>query len=105
VGRNPSLHPGDLRVLTPRNVRALHHLVDVVVFPSNGERPHCDEMSGGDLDGDIYFVIWDTDLIPKTDFTPMAYAGEYSAVNRDIVDAIIYFFILLLLYIYLPFTK
>ena len=75
VGRNPSLHPGDLRKLRVRNLPALSHLVDVIVFPSLGERPHPDEMSGGDLDGDIYFAIWDSNLIPLEDFPPMEYSG------------------------------
>jgi len=74
VGRNPSLHPGDLRLLKPTDVKTLHHLEDVVVFSALGPRPACDEMSGGDLDGDIYFVIWDPKLIPATDFPPARYA-------------------------------
>eukprot|EP01036_Dinobryon_divergens_P034994 gene34994-45294_t len=80
VGRNPSLHPGDLRKLRVRNLPALGHLVDVIVFPSLGERPHADEMSGGDLDGDIYFAIWDSNLIPQGDFPPMEYSGGGPAV-------------------------
>jgi len=74
VGRSPALHPGDVRVLIPKDIPELHHLVDVVVFPANGARPHPNEMSGGDLDGDIYFVIWDQNLIPLVDFPPMIYA-------------------------------
>jgi RNA-dependent RNA polymerase len=57
VGRNPSLHPGDLRLLTlvpPDRAPALKHPYDVILFPSQGPRPHSDEMSGGDLDGDIF---------------------------------------------------
>jgi RNA-dependent RNA polymerase len=73
VGRNPSLHPGDIRVLTARDVPQLRHLVDVVVFPSTGDRPHPNEMSGGDLDGDIYFVIWDQAFVNLSDFRPMEY--------------------------------
>ena len=80
VGRNPSLHPGDLRLLKVRNDPALKHLVDVVVFPALGARPHSDEMSGGDLDGDIYFAIWDANLLPTTDFPPADYSGGAAAV-------------------------
>ncbi len=49
VGRNPSLHPGDLRVVQAVDVPALHHLRDVVVFPARGERDIPSMCSGGDL--------------------------------------------------------
>ena len=76
VGRNPSLHPGDLRILKPRDVPALRHLVDVLVFPSKGTRPHCNEMSGGDLDGDVYFVISDSNLFPRFNYAPMDFCNK-----------------------------
>ncbi|XP_076926633.1 putative RNA-dependent RNA polymerase 1 [Bidens hawaiensis] len=73
VARSPCLHPGDVRVLKAVDVPALHHMVDCVVFPQKGERPHPYECSGGDLDGDIYFVCWDPELIPPEQFEPMDY--------------------------------
>ncbi|KAL0386113.1 UNVERIFIED_CONTAM: RNA-dependent RNA polymerase 1 [Sesamum radiatum] len=36
-------------------------------------RPHPNECSGSDLDGDIYFVCWDPDLIPPRQVPPMDY--------------------------------
>ena len=36
-------------------------------------RPHPNECSGSDLDGDIYFVSWDPDLIPTRMVAPMDY--------------------------------
>jgi RNA-dependent RNA polymerase len=76
LARNPSLHPGDARVVRAVNVRALHHHRNVVVLPQTGDRDLANMCSGGDLDGDDYMVIWDKSLIPKTvnvapmDFTP-----------------------------------
>ncbi|KAL8035382.1 hypothetical protein ABFX02_12G093300 [Erythranthe guttata] len=73
VAKNPCLHPGDVRVLTAVDVPELRHMVDCVVFPKNGKRPHPNECSGSDLDGDIYFVCWDSDLIPTKQVEPMDY--------------------------------
>ncbi|KAA8532480.1 hypothetical protein F0562_032520 [Nyssa sinensis] len=73
VAKNPCLHPGDVRVLRAVNVPALHHMVDCLVFPQKGMRPHPNECSGSDLDGDIYFVCWDPDLIPPQQIEPMDY--------------------------------
>ncbi|XP_041014135.1 RNA-dependent RNA polymerase 1-like [Juglans microcarpa x Juglans regia] len=78
VAKNPCLHPGDVRVLRAVNVPALHHLVDCVVFPQKGLRPHPNECSGSDLDGDIYFVCWDPELIPPRQNEPMDYSPAKS---------------------------
>ena len=43
------------------------------MFPTNGERPHADEMAGGDLDGDKFFVTWDERLIPLRTVEPEEY--------------------------------
>ncbi|KAL1203607.1 RNA-dependent RNA polymerase 1 [Cardamine amara subsp. amara] len=76
VAKNPCLHPGDVRVLQAVKVPALNHMVDCVVFPQKGSRPHPNECSGSDLDGDIYFVCWDPELIPPKMSEPMDYTPE-----------------------------
>jgi len=45
-------------------------------------RPHPNECSGSDLDGDIYFVSWDPDLIPPRQENPMDHAPS-PVVNVD----------------------
>ena len=62
VTKNPCFHEGDIRMLQAANVPSLSHMVDCIVFPQVGQRPHPDEMSGSDLDGDMYFVCWDEQL-------------------------------------------
>ncbi|XP_022809817.1 uncharacterized protein LOC111346816 [Stylophora pistillata] len=46
VTRNPCLHPGDVRQLEAVHAPGLCHLVDCVVFPRQGLRPHPNEMAG-----------------------------------------------------------
>ena len=96
VGRNPSLHPGDIRVVCAVDVPELHHLKDVVVFPRIGDRPVPNMLAGGDLDGDDFFVIWDPKLIPKEwNHPPMDYqAPEPDELDRDVrVDDLKNFFV------------
>ena len=96
VGRNPSLHPGDIRVVQAVNEPKLHHLKDVVVFPSTGDRPVPNMLSGGDLDGDDFFIIWDPTLIPQHwNYPPMNYAGpKPKELDRDVtVDDLREFFV------------
>ncbi|KAF4589553.1 suppressor of ascus dominance [Ophiocordyceps camponoti-floridani] len=76
VGRNPSLHPGDIRVVEAVDLPQLRHLKDVIVFPSTGDRPLPNMLSGGDLDGDDFFCIWDPTLMPdEWNYPPMNYSG------------------------------
>ncbi|KAK9106550.1 hypothetical protein Syun_022561 [Stephania yunnanensis] len=80
VAKNPCLHPGDVRVLQAVNVPDLRHMVDCVVFPQKGKRPHPNECSGSDLDGDVYFVSWDPELIPPRQIEPMDYTPAPTVV-------------------------
>ncbi|KAK8945735.1 putative RNA-dependent RNA polymerase 2 [Platanthera guangdongensis] len=75
VTKNPCLHPGDIRVLQAIYDPRLDEmgLVDCVIFPQKGERPHPNECSGGDLDGDLYFISWDERLVPPQTDQPMDY--------------------------------
>ncbi|KAM1200837.1 hypothetical protein ACFX2I_017061 [Malus domestica] len=75
IAKNPCLHPGDIRILEAVDAPELRHLHDCILFPQKGDRPHTNEASGSDLDGDLYFVTWDEDLIPpsKKSWTPMMY--------------------------------
>lgn len=63
VTRNPCTHPGDIRLLKSVDKPDLRNFFNVVVFSSKGPRPSCNMMSGGDLDGDVYFVAWDKELL------------------------------------------
>ncbi|KAH9895515.1 RNA dependent RNA polymerase-domain-containing protein [Xylariomycetidae sp. FL2044] len=98
VGRNPSLHPGDIRVVEAVDVPELRHLRDVVVFPANGDRDIPSMCSGGDLDGDDFFVFWDPELIPPPEewnHRPMIHDTlKPKELNRNVeVDDLFSFFV------------
>ncbi|TFB03406.1 putative RNA-dependent RNA polymerase 1 [Trichoderma ghanense] len=94
VTRNPCLHPGDLQKLDVVERPELAHLVDCIVFPTTGRRPTADMMSGGDLDGDTFFVTWDPDIIPTTISQAAHYPGvreplRFSPITDE--DRLVYF--------------
>ena len=65
VTRCPISHPSCIRKLKAVAAPKLNYLFDVIVFSTKGDRPAQNMMSGGDLDGDIYFVSWDTNLVSQ----------------------------------------
>ena len=82
ISKNPCLYPGDIRVLQGRDNKQLHHYINVVVFPGKGKRPHPNETSGSDLDGDVYFISWDFNLIPNIlDLSPPAKFPAHTTTN------------------------
>ncbi|KAK0729750.1 RNA dependent RNA polymerase-domain-containing protein [Lasiosphaeris hirsuta] len=90
VGRNPSLHPGDIRMVEAVDIPILRHIKNVVVFPLKGDRDLPSMCSGGDLDGDDFFVLWDQRLLPPQDkrgYPPMDYTPEPPVRERNAVKA------------------
>ncbi|RYP58236.1 hypothetical protein DL771_011301 [Monosporascus sp. 5C6A] len=78
VTRSPALHPGDIqirRAVVPPNGHPLLSLSNCVVFSQKGERDLPSQLSGGDLDGDIYNIIWDDLAVSscKREFAPADY--------------------------------
>ncbi|KAK4485907.1 hypothetical protein RD792_008558 [Penstemon davidsonii] len=87
VAENPCLYPGDVRVLKDVDVEALHHMVDCVVFPKKKKG------SDLDLDGDVYFVCWYSDLIPPIKETKhldynsaISVQLDHDVTNEEIMD-------------------
>ncbi|CAN8097779.1 unnamed protein product [Discula destructiva] len=76
VTRSPALHPGDIQSaknIIPPQGHPLRDLSNVIVFSRHGQRDLPSQLSGGDLDGDIYNVIWDARAMPKQLFRPADY--------------------------------
>ncbi|KAI0598678.1 rna-dependent rna polymerase [Biscogniauxia sp. FL1348] len=78
VTRSPALHPGDVqikRAVVPPRGHYLRELSNCIVFSQRGTRDLPSQLSGGDLDGDTYHVIWDGDAVQDylLDFEPADY--------------------------------
>lgn len=100
IARNPSLHPGDIRIVRAVNKPELHHMEDVLVMPQIGDRDLGSMCSGGDLDGDDYLVVWEESLFPPMEqwnqpaMDHEADTSKDKKVDCDVtVDDIIQFFI------------
>ena len=96
LARNPSLHPGDVRVVHAVDQPRLRHLKNCVVLPQTGDRDLANMCSGGDLDGDDYLVMWDEELMPgEWNREPMNYAAPRPIVKNSpvTVDDITTFFV------------
>ena len=77
ISRAPCLHPGDVQLVQAVSVphdSPLRSLHNCVVFSQKGKRDLPSQLSGGDLDGDRYFVIWDNAAQPTKYFKPADYA-------------------------------
>lgn len=67
ITRSPAMHPGDVQLVNAVDVPVtspLQELRNVVVFSQHGARDLPSQLSGGDLDGDLYNVIYDRHLRP-----------------------------------------
>lgn len=64
VARNPCHLPSDVQVMECVAEPRLSHIRDALVLPVNGPYPPAQLLSGGDHDGDLAFVSWDTRLLP-----------------------------------------
>lgn len=100
VTRSPALHPGDVQVVNAVDVpkdSPLNRLHNCIVFSQHGDRDLPSKLSGGDLDGDLYNVIYDPRLTPRLVTSPADYPRvqevplDRAVVKEDIVDFFIKF--------------
>ncbi|EGP83253.1 RNA-directed RNA polymerase [Zymoseptoria tritici IPO323] len=85
VTRSPAMHPGDVQIVNAVDVpqgSPLRQLSNVVVFSQHGDRDLPSMLSGGDLDGDIYNVIWLPQLVPEVTYD----AADYPKVPTEELD-------------------
>ena len=104
VAKCPCLHPGDIRILNfkkydetnpeTEKYKVFLPYINVIIFPQKGPRPHPNELSGSDLDGDEYFIFYDKELIPNKTVEPMDYTAASSNKTKEKItlDDIIEYF-------------
>jgi hypothetical protein len=70
-----------IRIMQAVNEPSLAHMRNVVVFSQQGNRPVPNEISGSDLDGDLFFVSWQDSLIPpsRKSYPPMDFPPATAA--------------------------
>ena len=77
VTRSPSLHCGDIQnvhaIGSVDSTHPLSSLYNCIVFSSEGARPLSNQLSGGDLDGDLFDVSQNPLLFPPTWEEPDCY--------------------------------
>ncbi|KAE8452050.1 hypothetical protein EG329_002215 [Mollisiaceae sp. DMI_Dod_QoI] len=84
ITRAPALHPGDVQIVeavdVPRDSPLLS-LSNCICFSQKGDRDLPSKLSGGDLDGDLYNIIWDRACKPTHYCLPADYPRQ---VPQDI---------------------
>jgi RNA dependent RNA polymerase len=76
VSRAPALHPGDVQLVEgvmPPEGSPLLQLHNCICFSQHGDRDLPSKLSGGDLDGDRYYIMWDEKAKVKNVFAPADY--------------------------------
>ncbi|KAL2823196.1 RNA dependent RNA polymerase-domain-containing protein [Aspergillus cavernicola] len=76
VTRSPALHDGDIQYVSnrrPPKDHPLNSLKNCIIFNKKGKRDLPSQLSGGDLDGDLYNIIWDPEAMPTRVFDPADY--------------------------------
>ncbi|KAL4862886.1 hypothetical protein BDV12DRAFT_178207 [Aspergillus spectabilis] len=76
VTRSPALYDGDVQYayhVQPPKGHPLTKLKNCIAFSQKGARDLPSQLSGGDLDGDLYNVIWDPEAAPLQVFAPADY--------------------------------
>jgi RNA dependent RNA polymerase len=84
ITRSPALHPGDVQLVEAINVpkdSPLLSLSNCICFSQKGDRDLPSKLSGGDLDGDLYNIVWDSACKPTHSWLPADYPRQ---VPQDI---------------------
>jgi len=79
VTRSPAMHPGDFQMVSNKRPPKSSHLAmlrNCIVFSKKGKRDLPSQLAGSDLDGDLYHIIWDPEVVINATISPYE-AAEY----------------------------
>ncbi|KAM7219061.1 RNA-dependent RNA polymerase [Rhypophila decipiens] len=79
VARSPAHFESDVQKVRAVFKPELHALKDVIVFSAKGNIPLADKLSGGDYDGDLAWVCWDTDIVESFANAPVPEQPDLSS--------------------------
>ncbi|GAB1743541.1 hypothetical protein NU219Hw_g471t1 [Hortaea werneckii] len=86
IARNPSLRNSDIQKARVVFQPELAHYHDVVVFSAQGPRPLASKLSGGDYDGDTFWVCWEPTLVEPFKNAPAPWStrpAEFFGLTKD----------------------
>jgi len=91
ITRAPALHPGDVQLVNAVDVPSnspLNDLHNCIVFSQKGERDLPSKLSGGDLDGDLYNIIYDERLCHNAQGRPLQVTvpADYPRLQAPALD-------------------
>jgi hypothetical protein len=82
VSRSPALSQADMARLPVWKNSILNHHHFGEMFFGNGSTPLPNLLADGDLDGDLYFVIWDEKIVEEVPFTDIAALEQTVILSR-----------------------
>jgi len=87
VSKTPCYCLSEMRVVKTKNVPYLNHLVNCIAFSKKGNRPLPNCLSGGDLDGDLYFVTFNEIFCRFKNYPPIEYPTDTTIVKNSFNNA------------------
>ncbi|KIM46105.1 hypothetical protein M413DRAFT_16853 [Hebeloma cylindrosporum] len=80
--RIPCKLPTDMQKWKSVDIPELHHLTDVIVFSTKGNRRAADFLSGGDYDGDKGIYIWQPELVEAFNNAPLHFSEPPADIKK-----------------------
>ncbi|KAF8913977.1 RNA dependent RNA polymerase-domain-containing protein [Gymnopilus junonius] len=83
VTRHPCKLPTDIQKWKSVDRPELHHLTDVIILPTTGDRRAADMLAGGDHDGDKGIFTWQPEIVQSFQNAPDHFSEPPSDINLN----------------------